>query len=135
MSNKKVLIIDDEEILRDILVDVMNINDIDSYAVSDGFQGVEFYKEHKNEIGLVLLDLLMPDESGIDTYKNLSHIDPNVEVIFMSGIGDRDTIDSLPGCGTCAFIKKPFSLDEITNKVNEHLHLQMIKPVTPLPHN
>ena len=75
----------------------------------------------------------MPNESGIDTYNNLSNIDPNVDVIFMSGIGDPDALDSIPAGRTCSFIKKPFSLDEITKKVTQRLHSKIINSVTNLP--
>ena len=57
---KKVLIVDDEEYLRQILVDVMDINDIDSIAVDEGQKALEVYQKEKNDIGLVLLDLILP---------------------------------------------------------------------------
>lgn len=121
MSNnlikKKVLIVDDEEYLRQILVDVMDINDIDSIAVDEGQKALEVYKKEKNKIGLVLIDLILPKETGIDTYNKLCKINPNVKVIFMSGLGDKDTLQSIPNYHDFIFLKKPFSMDEVTEKV------------------
>ena len=121
MSNKlvrkKVLIIDDEEYLRQILVDVMDINDIDSIAVDEGQKALEVYKRKKNEIGLVLIDLILPKETGIDTYKNLCKINPDVKVIFMSGLGDKDALQTMPNYEEFVFLKKPFSMEEVTEKV------------------
>jgi len=114
---KKVLIVDDEEYLRQILVDVMEINDIDSIAVDEGQKALEVYKKEKNEIGLVLLDLILPKETGVDTYKNLCKINPNVKVIFMSGLGDRESLQAIPNHADFEFLKKPFSMDEVTEKV------------------
>ncbi len=114
---KKVLIVDDEEYLRQILVDVMDINDIDSIAVGEGRKALEIYEKEKNKIGLVLLDLLLPKETGVDTYKNLCKIDPNVKVIFMSGLGDKESLQTIPNFDEIEFLKKPFSMDEVTKKV------------------
>jgi two-component system cell cycle sensor histidine kinase/response regulator CckA len=116
-AKKKVLIVDDEEYLRQILVDVMDINDIDSIAVDEGQKAVEVYKKEGNEIGLVLIDLILPKETGIDTYKNLCKINPDVKVIFMSGLGDKDTLQTIPNHDEFIFLKKPFSMDEVTEKV------------------
>lgn len=116
-AKKKVLIVDDEEYLRQILVDVMDINDIDSIAVDEGQKTVEVYKKEKNKIGLVLIDLILPRETGIDTYKNLCKINPDVKVIFMSGLGDKDTLQTIPNHEEFIFLKKPFSMDEVTEKV------------------
>jgi two-component system, cell cycle sensor histidine kinase and response regulator CckA len=117
LVRKKVLIIDDEEYLRQILVDVMDINDIDSIAVDEGQKALEIYKREKNKIGLVLIDLILPQETGIDTYKNLCKINPDVKVIFMSGLGDKDTLQTIPNYNEFIFLKKPFSMDEVTEKV------------------
>ncbi len=114
---KKVLIVDDEEYLRQILVDVMEINDIDSIAVDEGQKALEVYKKEKNEIGLVLLDLILPKETGVDTYKNLCKINPDVKVIFMSGLGDSESLQTIPNHNDFEFLKKPFSMDEVTEKV------------------
>jgi len=116
-AKKKVLIVDDEEYLRQILVDVMDINEIDSIAVDEGQKALEIYQKEKNEIGLVLLDLILPKETGVDTYKNLCKINPDVKVIFMSGLGERDSIQSIPNYEDFEFLKKPFSMDEVTEKV------------------
>jgi DNA-binding NtrC family response regulator len=117
LVKKKVLIVDDEEYLRQILVDVMDINDIDSIAVDEGQKALEIYKKEKNKIGLVLIDLILQKETGIDTYKNLCKINPNVKVIFMSGLGDNDTLKTIPNYDEFIFLKKPFSMDEVTEKV------------------
>ena len=116
-ARKKVLIVDDEEYLRQILVDVVDINEIDSIAVDEGQKALEIYRKEKNDIGLVLLDLILPKETGIDTYKSLYEINPEVKVIFMSGLGERDSIQSIPNYGEFEFLKKPFSMDEVTKKV------------------
>lgn len=125
-GKKKVLIVDDEEYLRQILVDVMDINNIDSIAVDEGSKALEIYKRQKNNIGLVLLDLILPKETGVDTYRNLCEINPDVKVIFMSGLGENDSLQSIPNYNELEFLKKPFSMDEVTEKVMTALYSQII---------
>ena len=114
---KKVLIVDDEEYLRQILVDVMEMNDIDSIAVDEGYKAVEVYKKERDVIGLVLIDLILPRETGIDTYYNLCKINPNIKVIFMSGLGDNEALKTIPNRDELIFLKKPFSMEEVTEKI------------------
>ena len=64
-----------------------------------------------------MLDLILPKETGVDTYKSLYEINPKVKVIFMSGLGERDSIRSIPNHEEFEFLKKPFSMDEVTEKV------------------
>ena len=114
---KKVLIVDDEEYLRQILVDVMEINDIETIAVDEGQKALEVYAREKDQIGLVLLDMILPKETGVDTYKNLCKINPNVKVIFMSGLGEIESLQTIPNHEEFEFLKKPFSMEEVTEKV------------------
>lgn len=132
LKNKKVLIIDDEDILRDVLSDVMGMIDLDSLTADGGRKGVEIYKKHQNDIDLVLLDLLMPDESGIETYQRLSVINPDVNVIFMSGVDDQKSLQNFSNNKECVFIKKPFSMDEITQKVKHCLRAHRFKKASNL---
>ena len=61
--------------------------------------------------------MILPKETGIDTYKNLCKINPDVKVIFMSGLGDKESLQTIPNYNEFEFLKKPFSMDEVTEKV------------------
>jgi DNA-binding NtrC family response regulator len=77
----------------------------------------------------------MPEETGIETYQSLSNIDPNVNVIFMSGLDDRNSLPTIQNFKSCAFIKKPFSLDEITEKVAQCMSADYTRPVSNFQKN
>lgn len=120
MAQSKVLIIDDEEILRDILIEVMNMNGIETLSAETGEQGVELYKDNQEEIGAVLLDMILPGNSGVQIFREIEKINPAATVIFMSGIGQKEEIESLNTFAEISFVKKPFSLDEIKLKVMKY---------------
>lgn len=117
MQCARVLIIDDEEILQDVLSEVMNMLEIPSVAFESGAKGIDYYRDHRSEVELVLLDLMMPGMGGKETFQQLKQIDPEVKVIFMSGFTEEDEILSDDIENGRSFIKKPFSVEEIRTKV------------------
>jgi DNA-binding NtrC family response regulator len=124
VKKKCVLIIDDEEILRDILCEVLHMMDFSTLTASCGNEGLEIFKEQKNDIELILLDLLMPGISGLEAYRHLLSIKPDVKIILMSGFPDKDALQIENCSPNCTFLKKPFSIQDINDKVNELLEFQ-----------
>ncbi len=120
LHSKKVLIIDDEDILQDVLKEVMGMLEIPTVTANNGNQGIEIYKAQQKEIDLVLLDMMMPGLDGKETYQVLKRLNPQVKVIFMSGFTEEDTFFEEEGEGK-TFIRKPFSIDEIRTKVLQML--------------
>ncbi|MBD3223807.1 MAG: response regulator [Caldithrix sp.] len=111
--NKKILIIDDEEPLREIITEVIEIMDLNGISAASGQEAITIFDEQKDDIGLIILDLYMPGLSGHDTYKRINEIKQNVPVIFMSGYDDQDTENQLTSDVKSTFLKKPFTLNEI----------------------
>jgi DNA-binding NtrC family response regulator len=111
--NKKILIIDDEEPLREIITEVIEIMDLDGISAASGQEAITIFDEQKDDIGLIILDLYMPGLNGHDTYKRINEIKQNVPVIFMSGYDDQDMENQLTSNVKSTFLKKPFTLNEI----------------------
>lgn len=109
-SKKKALVVDDEESLREIIAEVLEMMDIDVILAEDGTQAVEKVESANNDIDFFLIDLFMPNMSGAETYKKLNEILPGRPVIFMSGFNE-DTAP--PPTGTQRFLKKPFTITQI----------------------
>lgn len=116
---KKALIIDDEESLREIISEVLNLLDIECYMAEDGNQAIEIAKTNTEDIGLVLLDLNMPVLSGEDTYHAIKPFLNNCPTIFMSGFSDNDLQERIKE--NTHFIKKPFTIMQLHKKVQEVL--------------
>lgn len=109
-----ILVIDDEEAIRESLIDILEFNGLTVMAADDGARGVALFEQHHNAIGLIILDLLMPGMSGTDTLRQLRRIDPNVTVLLSSGYDEDEIAHIIKGTGigqtNIHFLQKPYSL-------------------------
>lgn len=115
-----ILLVDDEQIVLD--VSTLMVKRL-GYKVLQATNGVEASQVLSNNLGdicLVVLDMKLPDEPGSDTCKRLKEIRPDVKVLHTSGLGKTQGGESLE-CGCDVFLAKPFSLDELSNKLKDLL--------------
>ena len=86
-----------------------------------GKEALEIYQKNEQKIGMVILDLIMPDISGGDTYDKLKEINPEIKVMLSSGYSiDGQTSEILErGCN--GFIQKPFNIKKLSQKIREIL--------------
>lgn len=121
-NNKKVLIVEDDNFLGDLLADHLNKNGVAAYLSRDAETA---YKKINQEIpGLVLLDLLLPGMGGLELLQKLKNenITPALPVIILSNLAQKEKIEQGMQLGARDFlIKASFDLDEITAKVKEAL--------------
>ena len=115
-KRKSVLVVDDEEIIRNFLSDVLNENYCVSLA-SDGDEAIEQIKQRKFD--LIITDLKMPKVSGEEVVKFARQHDPRAKVIVISGFSSLYTVSQSINCGACAFLSKPFSIRELMYTVTE----------------
>ena len=116
-----ILIIDDEEIVREILLEVMEVANFQAYCAKTGKDGIDIFLQNKKKIKLVLLDLVMPGLSGIETYKKLLKLDPQIKIILMSGYPDKEALNNVNLPESQEFIQKPFSVQEVISLVRQSL--------------
>ncbi len=114
---KKILIIDDEEIIRMSCERALQASGFATEAATGGREGLEMLGKDKYDI--VLLDLKMPDMDGIEVLSKVTSSWPNINVIMMSGYSTVDTAVQALRCGAVNFIQKPFSPDTIISAINE----------------
>jgi DNA-binding NtrC family response regulator len=116
-SQRSILVVDDEEIIRDFLSEVL-----EDYKVSvacDGDEAIEILKERKFD--LVITDLRMPRVPGEQVVQFVREQDPNSKVIVISGYSSLYTVSQTVSHGACAFLSKPFSIKELMQTVAEAL--------------
>ena len=82
---------------------------------------VSLYEEKKEEIDLVLLDLVMPDVSGKMVFQHLRRVNPEIKVILLSGYSKNETTQEILESGARGFLQKPASLKELSQKIHEVL--------------
>ncbi len=112
----KVLIIDDEQKICDMLNRYFALKGYDTRAANRGEEGVALAKIYQPDV--VLLDLLMPGLNGVDTLKQLKQLQPAPRVIMVSAADHTDVAQGALKLGADAFVCKPPSLSELERLIN-----------------
>ena len=111
----KILIVDDEEIMRDMLVQM--VTEV-GYTASSAINGLEAESAcDKEHFDLVILDMVMPGLNGKETFLKLRELTPDVRVVFCSGFHREGTNEELLQSGARGFIQKPYSRSAISKVV------------------
>lgn len=113
LEDKTFLIIDDEEVVREVSQKMVELLGGKAFIAKDGKEGIEIFKNNNDKIDYVLLDLTMPDLSGEEVFRELKKIKENIYVILMSGYNEQDVSQRLVGKGFAGFIQKPFTIEKL----------------------
>ncbi|MEM7116308.1 MAG: response regulator [Chloroflexota bacterium] len=119
-EDKLVLIIDDEEPVREAVADILELEGVLSLAAANGHEGLALYSENQAKIDVVLLDLSMPGLSGMETLTRLHEIDPEVQVVLSSGYSEHDARRRFQSIGFAGFIQKPYDIQTFINEMKRH---------------
>lgn len=117
-----VLVVDDEPIMRKIAVNVLKTCGYDVLAAEDGFKALGIFEKYHKTIELVLLDLLMPEKSGKETYLEMKQIQPDVNVLLVSGAKKDKRIKELLKSGVKAYIEKPYTFLHLSQLVHQLIY-------------
>lgn len=120
-SANYVLVIDDQETVCEAVVDILALEDIPVITALGGQAGIELYRARQAEIGLVLLDLVMPDMDGNETFQALYQINPDVAVILSSGYDEVEALRRIDQKMVVGFLKKPYNLGALIETVKQHM--------------
>lgn len=116
-----VLLVDDDDMILEIGSKLLERLGYQVVTAASGPQAIQFYRAHRSEIDLVILDLAMPEMDGEATYDELKRIDPNVRVIVASGYPIDGKAASILKKGGRDFIQKPFSPKVLSEKIKKAL--------------
>jgi DNA-binding NarL/FixJ family response regulator len=122
MSNKSILLIDDEQIL---LVTIFHILQKQGYVVntaSNGEEGLQKFKDSPSD--LVITDLIMEGEGGIQLSRELKKINPATEIIILTGYPSATSAIDALRLGACDYLLKPCQTEELLKSVNLCLRQQ-----------
>ena len=126
MEPVRILVVDDEAVIRDGLQRILSGEGYDVESCSSGFGALECLQ--KKEFQLVITDLKMPGMSGIDLLKNVKILQPGTPVILITGYACVDTAVDAMKNGACDYISKPFSPDILFEKVSHALQSRSQTP-------
>ncbi|MEN6507598.1 MAG: response regulator [Smithella sp.] len=118
-GNETILLVDDEQVIIDVARDMLEMLGYRVIVAQDGQHAVDIYTEQKDEITLVILDMVMPGLSGADVFQALKAINPKVKVILASGYIMSRQIAAVMAQGCRAFMSKPYRLEDLAEKIRE----------------
>jgi len=118
-DTNRILVVDDEQVMRDFLGDVLE--DFVVEKAADGDIAIETLKNEKFD--LVITDMKMPNVSGEEVVKFARETYPDVKIIVISGYSSLSSVNDAIGYGVCAFLSKPFTIKQIRAEVEKSLGL------------
>ena len=115
------LFVDDEDMIIEVAGELFEQLGYKVLTAGSGREAIETYEKNKERIDMVLLDMIMPDMSGGETYDKLKEINPDIKVLLASGYSMNGTATGIMDRGCNGFIQKPFKMKELSQKLREIL--------------
>ncbi|MFH0814452.1 MAG: response regulator, partial [Pseudomonadota bacterium] len=116
-----VLLVDDEAMIREVGKELLEFLGYTVLVAKSGGEAVEVYRENKDKIDLVILDMIMPEMGGGEVYIKLKEINPDIKVLLSSGYSINGQAKKIMERGCDGFIPKPFEVKELSQKIREVL--------------
>lgn len=112
-----VLIVDDDDAVQCITQTLLEEHHCTVLATNDGTEAIELYTQHQNEIRVIILDIMMPNMSGIELIQRLKEINPKVKIIAISGLPANR--ESALIAGANAFLPKPYTMENLLENLDK----------------
>jgi CheY-like chemotaxis protein len=121
MGNETLLLVDDEEDILKIGAEMLNKLGYKVMPVRSGIEAIKLFTEKKDEIHLIILDMVMPEMNGRETFDLLKKIQPDLKVLLSSGYSLSEEASRILNNGHNSFIQKPFDIYRVSSKIRELL--------------
>jgi PAS domain S-box-containing protein len=132
-GHETVLLIDDEEMILDVGSEMLEALGYKVMTAAGGKLGLKIYEQNRDKIDLVILDMIMPEFGGADTFEALRRIDPSIRVLLSSGYSVEGQAKEIIQNGCKGFIQKPFSMTELSGKIRITLDKKHVGRDTRMP--
>lgn len=120
-GTETVLLVDDEQMVIDVGRSMLEEIGYKAIVAEGGQAAIDLYQENSEEINVVILDMIMPDISGGETYDRLKEINPDIKVLLCSGYSINGQATEILNRGCNGFIQKPFKLKDLSQKMRKIL--------------
>jgi len=118
-GTETVLLVDDEEMIIDVGAEILQKLGYEVLTARHGMEAIEVYQQHRQKVAMVILDLIMPQMGGGETYDRLKEMDPQVKVLLSSGYSLDGQATEILKRGCDGFIQKPFSMKDLSRKLRQ----------------
>ncbi len=122
-NSELILVVDDEAAICEIIKTTLESQNFQVLTAEDGIEAISTYVQNKNQISLVLIDMIMPEMEGATAIATLQQLNPQVKIIAMSGLVSTETLAQAAGNGIQGFLAKPFTKWDLLNTINGVLEI------------
>ncbi|MBI5634187.1 MAG: response regulator [Nitrospirae bacterium] len=113
-TQKKILVIDDEEIVRELLTDVFSESGFQVMTAENGLAGLEHIRQPGSRYDLVIIDMSMPGMGGIEVCRELRKLKPDQKIMIATGnYSTDDELSEMKKNGVEHVLRKPFNFNEM----------------------
>ncbi len=119
---QKILVIDDDAVVRETIIQILEDYGYEVVSAEDGSRGVKLFRSERPD--LVITDIIMPEKEGIQTIMEIRAECPTAKIIAVSGggrIGNTDFLKIAQKLGATDIIAKPFDPDEFLSRISQCL--------------
>jgi CheY-like chemotaxis protein len=120
-GKETILLVDDEDMVVEVGRPMLEFLGYQVLVARGGKQAVKVYEGNEMAVAIVLLDMIMPDLSGKETYERLRAINPDIKVLLVSGYSMNGQAIEMIRHGCKGFIQKPFTLSQISQRIRKAL--------------
>ena len=120
-EKRSVLIVDDEEMVLDIEALMLEKMGFKALKANNSAKACQVYRDKKDKIDLVILDMIMPGDNGAAIYRKLKKINSGIKVLISSGFWKDINVREILNDGCNSFIQKPFKFAEFNRKIDSIL--------------
>ncbi len=114
-NGELILLVDDEVAVLEVTKATLEAHGYQVMRAADGIEAIATYAEYKREICVVLLDLMMPSLDAVTTIRTLHKLNPEVQIIAMSGLAANEALTKTVNEGVKGFLAKPFTAVDLLN--------------------
>ena len=116
-----VLYCEDEEYLRDITKGILESFTKKQYICEDGLEGLEVFKQHQDDIDLIITDVNMPNMSGLEMAKEIKQINPNMPIIVATAFSNSEYLLEAIDLGIDKYVLKPVNIKKLLDIMTKSL--------------
>lgn len=117
-----IFVVDDDDMIRNATLDILKLQGFNTICAKNGIEALEIFVKRKDKISLVILDVIMPGISGLEVLSRLKKLHPEIKILLTSGYPEGVNENGLPLNNSVYFIGKPFSYQELLDKIKSILN-------------
>ncbi|WP_444909992.1 response regulator [Microbulbifer sp. TRSA005] len=115
----RIMVVDDEAIVRSYSKTLFEMNGHSVTTFASAEQAITYYRQHYDQVDLVILDMIMPGMDGQELFAFLQRINPEVKALLSTGFSVDSKVQEVIKDGVLDCIQKPFTYDRLSNKIEE----------------